>query len=231
MLRIITACILLQLPLSTQALAQAEQHSDMSTHALAPCGPSPMPGKRPSDVDCALLVQKQFATLPSGDLVLRIENFATIDGAKAAATPASAVVEASGKVWLLTLSSKGQRSHDGQFVTEVGPIPPIPYAANYVMDVAEADLGTANKEAVARAIHTHPGPEVFYLLTGEQCLETPNGVTKARAGEGMSAPANTPMQLNIMGQSKRDAFFIVIHDAAKPRVNVSDWQPRGLCRE
>jgi hypothetical protein len=39
------------------------------------------------------------------------------------------------------------------------------------------------------------------------------------------------MQLNIMGQSKRDAFFIIIHDAAKPRVNVSNWQPRGLGRE
>jgi hypothetical protein len=203
----------------------------MSTHALAPCEPSPIPGKRPFDSDCALLVQKQFAVLPAGDLVLRIENFATIDKAQSAATPASAVVEAAGKVWLLTLSAKGQRSHSGQFVTEVGPIPPIPYAANYVMDVAEADLGPANKEAVARAIHIHPGPEIFYLLTGEQCLETPNGVSKARAGEGMTAPANTPMQLNIMGQSKRDAFFIVIHDASKPRANVSDWQPRGLCRE
>ena len=48
----------------------------------------------------------------------------------------------------------------------------------------------------------------------------------------MTAPANTPMQLNIIGQSKRDAFFVVIHDAAKPRVNVSDWQPvayAGCC--
>lgn len=168
MLRIVAACILLLLLLSTQVLAQGEQHSEMSTHALAPCKPSPIPGKRPSDSDCALLVQKQFAALPSGELVLRIENFATIDGAKSAATPASAVVEAVGKVWLLTLSPKGQRSHGGQVVTEVGPLPPIPYAANYVMDVAEADLGPANKEAVARAIHTHPGPEVFYLLTGEQ---------------------------------------------------------------
>jgi len=69
------------------------------------------------------------------------------------------------------------------------------------MDVAEADFGPANREAVARAIHTHPGPEVFYLLTGQQCLETPTGATKARAGEGMTAPANTPMQLNIVGQS------------------------------
>jgi len=40
---------------------------------------------------------------------------------------------------------------------------------------------------------------MFYLLTGEQCLETPNCVTKAQAGKGMTAPADNPMQLKIMG--------------------------------
>jgi hypothetical protein len=49
---------------------------------------------------------------------------------------------------------------------------------------------------------------------------------RARAGEGMVAPADTPMQLNIMGSEKRDAFFIVIHDSNKPRVRPSDWQPK-----
>lgn len=228
--RTVTACILLLLLSSSHVLAQGEHDSHIQAHALGPCQPSPTPGKRPPDTECAMLVQKQFAALPSGNLVLLIENFATIDAAQSAATPTSAVVEAGGKVWLLTLSPEGQRSRGGHFVTQIGPLPPIPYAANYVMDIAEADLGPADKEALARAIHTHPGPEVFYLLTGEQCLETPNGATKARAGESMTAPADTPMQLNIMGQAKRDAFFIVIHDAAKPRVSVSNWQPRGLCQ-
>jgi hypothetical protein len=125
MLRTVAVFSLLLLLLPTQVLSQVEQHSDMSTHALAPCEPSPTPGKRPSGSDCALLIQKRFVALPSRDLVLRIENFATIDGAKAAATPASVVVEAVGKVWLLTLSAKGLRSHGGQFVTEVGPVPPL----------------------------------------------------------------------------------------------------------
>src|SRR6516164_4183911 len=117
MLRIVAACALPLLILSIRVLAQGEQHAGMSTHALAPCEPSPMPGKRPSDSDCALLVQKQFATLPAGDLVLRVENFPTIDEAESAAIPASAVVEAAGKIWLLTLSPKEERSRGGQFVT------------------------------------------------------------------------------------------------------------------
>jgi hypothetical protein len=47
----------------------------------------------------------------------------------------------------------------------------------------------------------------------------------------MTAPANTPMALNILGSSKRDAFFVVVHDATKPIATVSDWRPKGACKE
>jgi quercetin dioxygenase-like cupin family protein len=95
----------------------------------------------------------------------------------------------------------------------------------------EADFGPEMRALLAPQVHTHPGPQIFYLLTGEQCLETPNGTLRARAGEGMVAPANTPMQLNITGSSKRDAFFVVVHDSAKPRVAPSNWVPKGMCNE
>jgi len=32
------------------------------------------------------------------------------------------------------------------------------------------------------AIHRHSGPEAWYLLSGTQCLKTPDGITVARAG-------------------------------------------------
>jgi len=175
------------------------------------------------------LALHEFTALPKGILFLRLENFSTADAARRAATPASAVVEWAGKIWLLTLGSKGERSRGGTFVSEIGPISAIPPAAKYLLDVNEADFGPEMKAEVALAVHTHPGPEIFYLLTGEQCLETPNGIIRASAGEGMVAPANTPMQLNITGSSSRDAFFVIIHDAAKPRVTPSDWEPKGQC--
>jgi hypothetical protein len=177
------------------------------------------------------LVVKPFTTLPKGVLFLRLENFSTTKAAQDAATSASAVVEWAGKIWLFTLGPKGIRSSAGTFVAEIGPVPDVPPATSYVLDVNEADFGPEMKAQVARQVHTHPGPEIFYLLTGEQCLETPNGATRARAGGGMVAPANTPMQLNITGSSKRDAFFVVVHDAMKPRVTPSDWQPSGACNK
>jgi hypothetical protein len=217
----------------TFAFAQSPQDHLAGTHTLRPCTESPLPGKRSPDEDCAVLVEKRFNStdLPAGIVFMRFENFATVQSAQRVATAASAVVEAGGKVWLLTLSHEGERSEGGQLVAEVGPVPAIPKAEQYVMDIAEADFGPEVKAAVAKAVHTHPGPEIFYLLTGEQCLETPAGAERAHAGEGMVAPAETPMQLNIIGSAKRDAFFIVIHDASKPRVAVSEWQPRGLCGE
>jgi mannose-6-phosphate isomerase-like protein (cupin superfamily) len=162
---------------------------------------------------------------------LRLENFPTTEAAQNAATPASAVVEAVGKVWLLTLGSRGERSTAGTFVTEIGPISDISAAASYELQVADADFGPAMNQAISKAVHTHSGPEIWYLLTGEQCLETPNDTQRAKAGEGMFAPANTPMQLNITGTGNREALFAIVHDAAKPATTVSDWQPKGRCKK
>jgi len=217
---VLSACIALVLTPSSRAVAQPTQDHP-ADHVL----------QAPGQLGGHQLALKPFSTLPNGVLFLRLENFLTITAAQQAATPASAVVKWAGKVWLFTLGSAGQRSRGGTFVAEIGPIPDVPTAARYVLDVNEAEFGPDLKAQVARQVHTHPGPEIFYLLTGEQCLETPTGATRARAGQGMVAPADTPMQLNIMGGSKRDAFFVVVHDSTKPRVTPSDWQPKGTCEQ
>jgi hypothetical protein len=133
-------------------------------HGAVPCGDSPIPGRRPANWDCAVLVRRQFSSLPAGLVVLRIETFPTGEAAEPAATPASVVVEAAGKVWLLTFASKGERSQGGQFVTEIGPIP-IPSAPSYEMDVAEADLGSEINALPLQ--HKHSGPESCALVPGK----------------------------------------------------------------
>jgi mannose-6-phosphate isomerase-like protein (cupin superfamily) len=112
-------------------------------------------------------------------------------------------------------------------MTEVGPIT-IPSAGSYEMIVSEADIGSEINSLPLQ--HKHSGPEVWYLFSGEQCVELPDRVVRARAGEGVFAPAETPMKLNIVGKSKRDALFIVVHDPAQPWNTYVDWQPKGLCQ-
>jgi mannose-6-phosphate isomerase-like protein (cupin superfamily) len=220
---------LLMLSAAAQQTSQRQTIPEMwkHEHNAVPCGDSPIPGRRPANWDCAVLARRQFSSLPSGALVLRIESFPTREAAEPATTPASVVVEAVGKAWLLTLASKGERAQGGQFMTEVGPIT-IPSAGSYEMIVSEADIGSEINSLPLQ--HKHSGPEVWYLFSGEQCVELPDRVVRARAGEGVFAPAETPMKLNIVGKSKRDALFIVVHDPAQPWNTYVDWQPKGLCQ-
>jgi hypothetical protein len=79
-------------------------------------------------------------------------------------------------------------------------------------------------------VHKHSGPETFFLMTGEQCVELPDGAVRVRAGETpISAPAETPMKLTIIGPAKRDALFLIVHNSSQPWNTFVDWQPKGLC--
>jgi len=197
-------------------------------HGVVPCGDSPIPGRRPANWDCAILARRQFSSLPPEAVVLRVESFPTREAAEPVAAPASIVVEAVGKIWLLTFARRGERSQGGQFVTEIG-LMPIPSAPTYEMVVAEADLGSDVNALPLQ--HKHSGPEIWYVFTGEQCVELPDRVVRPRAGESAFVPGDTPITLKIMGKSKRDALFIVLHDPALPYTSHVDWQPKGTCQK
>jgi len=78
-------------------------------------------------------------------------------------------------------------------------------------------------------VHTHPGPEGWYMLAGEQCLETQAGTKKAGAGQTMTVPPNVPMQLSIVGAALRKSLVLIIHDSTRAAIIPSDWKPTGAC--
>ena len=80
-------------------------------------------------------------------------------------------------------------------------------------------------------VHVHPGPESGYMISGEQCLETPAGATRAKAGGAATAPPNAPLELTITGTAQRKSLVLVIHDPSQPAGRPSDWKPQGLCAE
>jgi quercetin dioxygenase-like cupin family protein len=88
----------------------------------------------------------------------------------------------------------------------------------------------AGKQPGQRSIvHTHPGPEGWYMLAGEQCLETSVGVFRGGTGQTVVAPANVPMELTITGNQLRQSLLVVIHDARESRGKRREWQPTGAC--
>ena len=113
------------------------------------------------------------------------------------------------KTWLLTIADTGWRPEGGERVAEIGPLPVIAgetYAVQY-MEAVFAPGMTAPS-------HTHAGPEAWYTLSGETCLETPDGKQVGRAGgEPVIIPGGPPMHLTATGTERRRALVLILHEA------------------
>ena len=162
--------------------------------------------------DVTPVAEKKVAQLPPGPLFWRIENFPTLAEAQAAATPTALAAEVAGKDWLFTLGPKGGSTPGGNMVAEIGPVPSIA-APEYLLRINSA----SGPPGVKTPVHTHPGSETFYVLTGELSQKTPEGVNHVSAGQSMLGhQADTPMEVSSSGSSDLSVLVMFIADATKP---------------
>lgn len=158
------------------------------------------------------VVEKKVRDLPPRPLYWRVENFPTLAQARDAAGPTSLAAEVAGKVWLFTLGPKDGATTGGTKVAEIGPLPPVD-AGEYLLRVNRAGGAPGAKTQV----HTHPGPEAFYVLEGKLGQRTPHGVVYAEAGTSMVGhEADTPMEVFSAGTTDLDEFAIFLVDANRP---------------
>jgi quercetin dioxygenase-like cupin family protein len=174
-----------------------------------------------------LIVSVDLGELPQSPIFWHLYNYATRAAAEieASKAPRTTVVEAFDKVWLYSLAAKDWHPMGGERVANTGPLPIKPdrkYTARYM----EAIFTPGMKAAV----HRHSGPEAWYLLTGTQCLETPEGMKVAHAGDTTIVPEGPPMALNSVGTETRRSVLLVLHDTTRPWITMAtDWTPKGLC--
>jgi hypothetical protein len=158
------------------------------------------------------LSEKKVTEVPPGPLFWQIENFPTLAQAQAAAGPTGLAVESGGKAWLFTLGPAGGSSTGGTKVAEVGPLPKV-VATQYLLRINEA---TGSSGSIT-PVHTHPGSEAFYVLAGEQSIQSPQGVLRVRAGQAETGHgADMPMQVSSSGSSDLHALVMIVVDATKP---------------
>lgn len=158
------------------------------------------------------LAEQKFAELPAGPLFWRIENFATLGEARAAAGRWTLAAESAGKVWLFTLGPAGGSSTGGTKVAELGPVPRVS-AAQYLLRINEA----SGPPGSVTPVHTHPGSEAFFVLAGEQSIRSPHGVMKVRPGQAEAGHgADMPMQVSSSGSANLHALVMFVVDADKP---------------
>lgn len=180
--------------------------------ALCAAGMLPAPAGAQQALSIKPVVEKKLAQLPAGPLYWRIETFATLGTAQAAAGPTALAAEVSGKAWLFTLGPKGGATQGGSKVAEIGPVPAIK-VPEYLLRINHASGPPGAKTPV----HTHPGSEAFLVLHGKLGQRTPHGVAYAEAGQAMNGHgADMPMEVFSAGTSDLDQLVMFVVDATRP---------------
>lgn len=171
------------------------------------------------------VAEMKVKQLPKGPLYWRIENFPTLERAKAAAGEyrwnpdtvsyeglPSLTAEVAGKVWLFTLGPQGNATPGGTKVAEIGPVPSLS-ASEYLLRVNE---GSGPPEAKT-PVHSHPGSEAFYIIAGKLGQRTPSGVNYVEAGHTMNGhTGGIPMQVFNGGTTELTTLIMFVVDATKP---------------
>ncbi len=171
------------------------------------------------------VAQKKVETLPEGPLYWRVETFPTLVEARAAVGPdgwnpatvryethTSLIAQVAGHVYVATLGAKGASTPGGTKLAEVGPLPPI--------DAREVLLRLnygSGPPGAATPVHSHPGSESFYVISGRLGQKTPEGVNYVDAGHTMNGhAADTTMEVFNAGKTDLQALIMFVVDAEKP---------------
>jgi len=184
--------------------------------------------QRTGELGCWITANADLGQLPQEPIFWHLYTDPTRAEAEAAKGPRGTVVESLGKVWLLTIDTAGWRPSAGTRVAEIGPLP-VTATTNYSAQYMEAIF----TPGMTSRAHRHSGPEAWYTLTGETCLETPEGKMTGRAGGShVIVPGGPPMHLTATGTETRRALVLILHDSAQPATTPTpDWTPKGLCRD
>jgi quercetin dioxygenase-like cupin family protein len=179
-----------------------------------------------NDVGCFIVTEQAVGSL-SAPVFWHVTRFDSREQAEAARPANGTILDAFDKVWLMVIADARWRSPRGTHVAAIGPLPVTPgttYSALYM----EASMRPGMKSAV----HTHSGPEAWYTLSGETCLETPAGTQLGRAhGAQVIVPAGLPMELTATGTTLRRSLVLILHDSSQPPTTPeATWAPKGLCK-
>ena len=173
---------------------------------------SPAAAQTEPKFDIKTVAEKKVTQLPAGPLYWRVENFPTLAQAQAAQGATSLAADVAGKAWLFTLGPKNGSTPGGTKAAEVGPVPEIK-ASEVLLRINNSGGPPGAKTPV----HTHPGSESFYVLSGELGQKTPQGMMHVEAGQSMTGHApGMAMEVSSSGTSDLNVLVMFVVDATKP---------------
>lgn len=182
--------------------------------------------ERRGEEGCTILASRPLVAPTTTPTYWHIDRFDSLDAATKAAGPDGVAAEAHGSVWLMRVEGRSEAHHGGHHVAWVGPLA-LPAGRGYSMRVQSSLL----RPGTTTPAHTHPGPEVFYLVAGEQCLETPDKGQRLHAGQTYVLPGGVIHRGRATGSDVRRALALNLHDSAHPTSHdLSDPPPLVPCK-
>lgn len=216
--------------------APAEASRETAAHAGAGAHVAsttvPVPGgcsarrTTPADaVGCYVAAVDTLGVLPPSPQYWHLDTYPTRAAAEAGRGGRGTIAEAHGRIWLFTITDADWRPAGGQRVARVGPLPLAAgrsQVAYYIEGVVPPGARTP--------AHRHAGPEAWYVVEGTNCLQTPDDVRIARAGESLIIEEGPPMILSGVGQTTRRSLAVVVHDASQPwTIPMPNFTPKQSC--
>lgn len=167
--------------------------------------------ERHGEEGCTIITSRPIVGPLKRTVFWHIDRFDSLEDAKKAAGPNSVAAEAHGGVWLMTVEGKTKDHHGGRHVALIGPLT-LPAAEGYTMRVQSSLL----KQGASTPVHTHSGPEVFYIVSGQQCLETQKAGHRIKAGKFFVLATDQVHRGRVQSANMRGALALILHDSKRP---------------
>ena len=167
--------------------------------------------ERRGEPGCTIVGNKSLPSRLRAPVFWHIDEFPTLAAAQRAEGPTSVTFEAQGSAWLYTIDSDSSSRHGGTQRGVVGPLPIHPDRLYRIMAMATRFL-----PGQFSPVHTHSGPEAWWVLEGEQCLQTTRATVRAHAGQSAFVAEGDTMRLVATGTGPRRALVLILYDADRP---------------
>jgi quercetin dioxygenase-like cupin family protein len=175
--------------------------------------------ERHGEEGCTILANRPLLVSPI-NVYWHIDRFDSLEAATKEAGPNGVAAEAHGSFWLMTVEGKSEDHHGGRHVAWIGPLLP-PATGSYSMRVQSSLL----RSGATTPVHTHSGPEVFFIVDGEQCIEMQDDARHLGAGESYVVPSGKVHRGRVIGSTARRALALILYDAAYPASHDVDKPP------
>lgn len=190
---------------------------------IVPGGCTAPASEHVDDAGCYLLAEMTVVDAPE-HLYWHIAEFADVPAAETEARKhrSSKVVSAHGRIWLLVIGARGERVGSGKPANVIGPMD-----APTVGTVSVRFLTSTFPPGMRTRVHAHPGSEAFYVIEGEQCVETPTVRHRITAGHSYIVQSGTHVQAAARG--RKSLVALILRPGATWSEPVTSWAPSTYC--